>query len=578
MQRVFRSLAVLATGVFLACLPFAVLAQATEEIRSFASDITVLSDGRITVSERIEYVFPDQRHGIYRDIPTRYVDEKGRKSVIPIVVDNVVNADGAPWQYQVQKNADSVRIKIGDPNATISGTQVYVISYSASGALRYFDDHDELYWNVTGTGWTVPIRRSSATIRLPENVPGDKLQLKCFTGAQGSTAQNCLGNRNGSNAEFVANDALTVVVGWPPGLVAKLEPQHPSPFAKAWPALIPLLTLTWLVRRWWTQGKDPRGTGTLVVQYDPPDNITPAEMGVLIDESADLTDVSATIVDLAVRGFIKIKEVETTGLLFKGKDFQFELRKPFVTDTALKAHERKVLSTIFVGDKAGQTVMLSTLKGGHAFYTAMPSIKKALYDQVVERGYFASNPELVRGKYAGIGVVIIIVAAMGISFGGIRLGAELTTALTIAVIVSGVLFLVFAPFMPKKTEKGKAAKEHAVGFSEYLEKAEKYRLQWQEKENMFEKFLPFAMVFGVVGQWSNAFKDIGLKAPDWYEGSSMSSGMFNAIAFGHMVNSMNSSVNAAMMSAPQKTSSGSGFSSGGGFSGGGGGGGGGGSW
>jgi uncharacterized membrane protein len=131
--------------------------------------------------------------------------------------------------------------------------------------------------------------------------------------------------------------------------------------------------------------------------------------------------------------------------------------------------------------------------------------------------------------------------------------------------------------MPRRSEKGTAALEHAVGFQEYLEKAEKYRLQWQEKEKVFESFLPYAMVFGVVAQWTKAFSSMDMKPPDWYEGSAFTAGHFNAVAFGSMMRGLDSSVGQAMSAKPQESSGGSGFS-GGGHSGGGGGGGGGGSW
>lgn len=559
-------------------LPFvAMAAEPGEEIRSFASDITVAADGSILVSERIEYDFPSQRHGIYRDIPTRYEDENGGRFVIPVKVASVGYGNGTAVPYGIESNSYGVRVKIGDPNRTITGVHTYVIVYSARGALRYYQDHDELYWNVTGTAWQVPIRRAVATVRLPENIPGDRLALKCFTGAQGSTSQDCLSNRKGNTAEFAANDALTVVVGWPPGLVARLEPEKISPLASVWPVFIPILTLVWLIRRWWKQGRDAAGRDTLMVQYDPPDKLTPAELGVLIDEKADLHDISATIVDMAVRGYIKIREVEVKGLLSVSKDFEFELRKPFLEDAALKEHEKRVLTTIFSSSPAGTNIRLQTLKNAYEFNTTLPKIKHDLYASSVANGYFPEDPDVIRGKYVGMGVLCLIIGFLAAVFVGGYFEPLTVNVFAGSVVVSGVFFLIFAPMMPRRTEKGTAAFEHAVGFQEYLEKAEKYRLEWQEKEKAFEFFLPYAMVFGVVAQWTKAFKDMDMKPPDWYEGSAFAAGHFNAVSFGSMMRSLDSSVGQAMSAKPQQSSGGSGFG-GGGHSGGGGGGGGGGSW
>lgn len=554
----------------------------SEEISSFAVTIDVRKEGDILVSERIDYFFPSERHGIYRDIPTRYEFEDGKQVDVPVTVLGVRMADGSAVPYQVTKNRVGIRLKIGDPNRTISGAQTYLISYGARGALRYFDDHDELYWNVTGEEWTVPIRRVSATIRLPQEVPaGPDIKVRCFTGPHGSTASDCVAGVQGTTAEFATNVApFTVAVAWPPGIVAKVVAKGPGMLENAGrflPLLIPLLVALFMYVKWQSEGRDPEGKGTLVVEYDPPPGLTPAEVGVVVDEHAQLKDVSAIIVDLAVRGYLKIREIEKKGLILKDTDYEFERMKEYQNDPVLKPFETHLLDALFGG--SGKVARVSDITRNHTFYDDLPKIQTKLYERLVADGYFPKDPSKVRAAYSGVGLAIVI-GLLFLGGPGMMFSGDLFGNFALAVALSGGVILGFSWFMPKKTAKGVAAYEHAFGFREYLDKAERYRIQWQEKEHVFERFLPYAMVFGVAEKWSKTFAGMHTQPPTWYEGRAFSGGTFNPALFYGALSSMNSSMSSAMTSRPQQSSSGSGFSSGGGGgrSGGGFGGGGGGSW
>ncbi|MEK9152913.1 MAG: DUF2207 domain-containing protein, partial [Patescibacteria group bacterium] len=547
-------------------------AQTAEEIRSFAGDVSVGEDGLVRVIEHISYFFPAPKHGIYRDIPTEYVTKEGKRSRIPIDVVSVTGRGGSAWRYTVENNDVGIRIKIGDPDQNVSGEQTYDISYRATGALRYFGDHDELYWNATGTGWTVPIRRATASVTLPNGVPTEKVTRKCYGGAAGSTSTDCLIGAIGNASHFAADGNLTIVVGWPPGSVAKVEAEpvaEPSPWV---PFVFPAIIGAVLFAVWWFRGRDVGGRKTIMPQYEPPDGITPAELGTLVDQSADIRDITSTIVDLAVRGWLKSKEGETKGLLFTSKDFEFELLKP-AADPSLKPHEKLIVSSLFGGLPS---VRLSTIKKDHLFYLAIPDIKKKLYGQMIALNYFSGNPENIKGLYGLLAAVVIFIGYSFTSALAGQAGSPVNTTRWVALAITAIICFIFVPAMARRTATGALAYEHALGFKDYLATAEKYRLQWQEKELIFEKFLPYAMVLGVADKWAKTFADLGLPPPTWYEGSASASGVFNAVAFTSSMRSFDSSVSAAMVSAPQQTSSGSGFS--GGSAGGGGGGGGGGSW
>jgi uncharacterized membrane protein len=576
----------LASLSFLVCLlvwPAASQAQTDnqrERITSFDAQVTVFIDGHVRVIETIDYFFPSQRHGIFRDIPTHFRAEDGAEWEIPLRLVSVSSPTGAPAQYDLNRETNGIQIKIGDPDRTISGLHTYVITYEAAGALRYFEDHDELYWNVTGTEWRVPIEKSSATVTLPETI--EVLATRCYTGARGSRAEDCERTTAGNQAEFAAAGNLTVVVGWPPDLVAELHPRKFNPWlASLWGLLFPGITFFLMYRHWKRHGRDAPINPTEVVQYEPPADMPPAEMGTLLDGTAHTVDIVSSIIDLAVRGYLKIREVKTKGLLFSSDDHELELIKAdYHQDGQLKAYEVKILGTLF---GTANKVRLSELKKEHVFSVVLPKIKQQLGSQLVFDGYYAKDPMVVRRKYMVVAGILVTLVWIGGSSVAMALLIKLTgsqlsgIALGLGGIVAIAIFALFGWFMPKLTAKGAAAVHHARGFKLYVSQAERYRLEWQEKENIFEKFLPYAMVFGVAKKWSAAFAGIEMEPPTWYEGSAFSAGAFNAAAFTSSFNAFTNSVNSAVLATPSKSGSGSGFS-GGGFSGGGGGGGGGGSW
>ncbi|HTM68167.1 MAG TPA: DUF2207 domain-containing protein, partial [Candidatus Binatia bacterium] len=447
-----RNALLAAMAVFFLFAGTAAFAQETpsgEEVSAFAADIAVHMDASIRVTERIDYFFPSPRHGIYRDIPTRYKLDDGRLVDVPITVLGVTDANDEPIRYETIDNSATLRVKIGDPSRTITGRQTYVITYEAIGALRYFDDHDELYWNVTGNAWTVPVVRASAAVTLPDEVPADGIKVRCYTGPEGSTASDCVAGVQGNTATIAANGPLTVAVIWPPHIVAKVEAKSPGLLesAGAWsPLVLPVAVIAVLVLLWWTRGRDPEGKGTLVVQYDPPDDLRPAEVGVILDEDAGLKDVSAIIVDLAVRGYLKIREIEKQGLILKSQDYEFERLKEFNGDATLKPFETHLLTALF--GATGTIARVSDISNNHLFYKDLPVIKQKLYDDMVTSGYFPTDPAKVRGAYAGVGLAIIIILAFFFPGVGFMFSGTFFGNLVLAVALSGVAILLFAPLMP----------------------------------------------------------------------------------------------------------------------------------
>src|SRR5216684_5973360 len=297
-------------------------ALSTRELRivNFQSETIVMSDGTIDVTETIQAHFMGGPwHGLYRTIPVEYVTSQGLNYSLFLDVKRVVNGSGQALKYETSRERHYRKLKIYVPDADNS-TQNISIEYSVSDALRFFEDHDELYWNVTGDEWDVPIRSASARAVLP--VGTTNIRANAFTGGYRSTAHDAEIAIAANGVEVRTREALryheglTIAVAFDKGFV-----HEPTAADKAWlflrsnwPLGLPLAAFGIMFYLWWTRGRDPR-LRPIAAQYEPPDQFTPGEAGTLIDNSADMRDITATIVDLAVRGYMVIEEHQKDRML-----------------------------------------------------------------------------------------------------------------------------------------------------------------------------------------------------------------------------------------------------------------------
>jgi uncharacterized membrane protein len=327
-----------------------------------------------------------------------------------------------------------------------------------------------------------------------------------------------------------------------------------------------------MLNLWLSRGRDPRVRESVTVMYEPPKHtnapITPAEVGAMVDETLDPRDITATIVGLAVKGYLKIEETKEEGLIFDTKDYY--LKKVREADASLSSFEQQLMRDIF-NVSAGKLV--SELK--NVFYRNIPSLKRSLYGELVRKGYFSLSPDKVRitytgiGAAAGFGVALLLSLLLGDVIGGFR---AIVTGLLV-----GLSILSFAKFMPAKTRTGSTVCMHILGFQEFLNRAEKDQLMRMKDENLFSTFFPYALALDVADNWAKAFEGIYQQPPDWYV-SPHGMGTFRPAIFTHSFNAAISDMSSAIFSAPRGSGAGSGGSFGGGSSGGGFGGGGGGSW
>ncbi|MGE5226121.1 MAG: DUF2207 domain-containing protein [Planctomycetaceae bacterium] len=603
MRRVFAI-----SGLVLAAL--AVLAgpaRAAERITDYRVWLTVGGDGALEVREVITYDFgTEQRHGIYRDIPTtlRYDGTYDRSYPLTVEQARIGEVSGA-GSSDVAWTTESVsggltRIKIGDPDRTVTGVHTYELDYRVDGALNAFADHLELYWNAIGTDWPAPI--AAATVHV--QVPGRVLQVACFAGPDRSGlpcdhSRSAAAAATFSQADLWPYQGLTVVVSMPrdavrptpaPILVERLTFTNAfrvTPGRGVVAGALALLAIGGASVLVWRVGRDRRFRGSQVdqvmggthgdervpvfdadtaapVEFEPPEGIRPGQIGPLMQDLVVTRDASVTIVDLAVRGYLRIEEIPKEG--FFGKpDWRFvRLQEP---RPDLLAYERSLLEGLFAD---GDQVTLSSLR--LHFADRLSKVTDALYADLVKEGWFRERPDRVRARWRGLAFVALA--------GSVALTWLLATRWHLGIVgvpvLAGALVLWFgAKRAPARTARGTAMLRRVRGFRTVIVTAEANVSRWAEQEHVFTRYLPYAMVFGCTEEWVRAFSALG-QAPAglgaWY----VSSRPFAFDTFGHAMDGFTVSAAGTLAAVPAGSGT-SGFS-GGGFSGGGGGGGGGGSW
>ncbi|MGI8927797.1 MAG: DUF2207 domain-containing protein, partial [Tepidiformaceae bacterium] len=533
----------------------------------------------------------------------------------------VTDHEGTRLDTQITHEGGRMLIRIGDADVLVSGVHTYRISYRLRGALNAFATHAELFWNASGVWPEAYMEQVRISVTLPAGAMG---AAACYIGAVGSrercevrTAATavcllqagqspdiCRERFPDATATFTSQrrlfpgEQITIAASWPAGLVEVPPPlldDRPSPddyFAldgAEWggAGATGLLAFGLLGRAWWRNGRDRKyrsiyyltndpsehtrplfARDPVVVEYTPPEDLRPAEMGVLLDERADTLDVTATIIDLAVRGHLHITEIPKKGWFGKT---DWLLTRTGTGPATLAPFEATVSHGLFGGKTE---VKMSDLK--NKFYEDLAKARKQLYKAVVTRKWFKRSPETVRPLWAVAGVAVAVLGVVLSVLAGLVLGRAL---IGFPVALAGLVLLLLSRAMPRRTATGSEALRRILGFRLYVATAETRRQQFNEQKQIlddFARYLPYAMVFGCVGRWAKAFE--GLEGPAqaatsaWYTGSAP----FRVAAFSSGMHSFASTVSSTITSTPG-SSGGSGFGGGGG-SGGGGGGGGGGSW
>ncbi len=555
-------------------LSLSVAAYGDERILSFHSDIRVLTDGIIEVTETIQVRAEGNqiRRGIYRDFPVRYEDRLGNDYEITVEPLSVLRND-LTESFKTVRNQRDIRVYFGHKDRYLDqGVHTYTYRYRANRMLGFFENHDELYWNVTGNRWLFPIDKASATVTLAFDI--EPTFVEGYTGRLGSKGQDYSRSIDeagvvhfSANGSLPASHGLTLVVGWPKGLV--VEPsagqrliwllQDNRGLIVALLGLIALLA--YYIPVWQKHGKDPE-EGVVVTRYEPPKGFSPASLRYIRQMYYDDKVMTAAIVNLAVKGYLEIKERDDTHSI---KKLDSDTRR-----APLAAGEQELHAALFDDD---DTVTLKDFNH-ELLGKARSEHSKSLKDDYKKK-YFQTNGAL------NIPAIVIVLVSTALS---LSLSNGPTLFLIVLIVALFLTMVLFAIIMKRPTMRGRQLLDEMLGFTDYLEFAEKEELNLrnppEKTPELFESLLPFALALGVDQQWSEQFTSIlgairgpngDAYSPSWYNGSWNSANLSKATS--GLSSGLNSAVSASV-TAPGSSSGGGG----GGFSGGGGGGGGGGGW
>jgi len=547
-------------------------------IADFSADIDVHKDGSADVNERISLVFIGPFHGIHRYIPVDYIGPEGSNYSLFLRVSNVTDEEGQSLKYTSKRQAGYRVLTIMIPGATDTSKRIHIL-YSVRNAAKFFEDHDEFYWNVTGNGWPVAIDAAAAYVRFPPDAEG-KVRAQAFAGVYHSN-EKAMTDIQRSNVmtqtlnPLPARGGLTVDVFLPKGVL-----ESPGPFTKAlWfvgsnPIMfLPVIAFAVMFPLWWIKGRDPQAGMSVAPMYEPPKDMSPAEMGTLIDDSTDPRDITSILVDLAVRGYFKIREEQVAQMLvFRKRDYIFVQLKGPEQWGDLAPFERVMMENLFPG--GATETHIADLR--NRFYVAIQPIKSYVMSTLKEKGMYTLDPESAHGYW----ILGAVITAAPFVLTGYFFHVDFTQSgvwMAGTIALAAIIILLFSHLMSAKSLKGVRTRVQILGFQEFMNRVDADRLKRMPPDT-FEKYLPFAMALGVEHRWAKAFQGIVQNPPSWYEGSYGPN--FNTWLFMHDLGAMTSDTTSAFVSTPRASAdaggfTGSGGSSGGGFSGGGFGGGGG---
>jgi uncharacterized membrane protein YgcG len=565
MKRLFKGLLL---SLFLCCfVVYPTFAQppTSEQITLFKTEIVQEQNTDIHITEEIHYYFPTYRHGIIREIPTSYKVQASFRRPTILTLDQIYyydkqNPNDRYDRYERSSSSGYAVFKIGDPEQTIQGEYVYVIKYTLKNAVNYFDDHDELYLNITGNGWNIPIMQAESTIK----VPGKILDKVCYTGSTGSTASDCtFENIDNNSVKVTVNNPLgssegyTVALKMPKGSLEDTTKKQMFEFLISnIGILLPIPIFIFLASLVKNKGRNKKIT--VIPHYEKPKGLYPLLAGYIYKKTLNSRHITAQIIQLAIDGHILIKQEGKRNYTLvkdhRGGDIDLEMPR-----------------TLYTGLFKGKDEV-STKKINSNFYLTVNSLNSSLSKTVYSDKYFSNERKKLQTTMLVLGIVglcvsfALIAPLSFIAAGGWILG----------MLLSSALIFIFAFQVDLRAQKGNEIYYELEGLKMYIKTAEKHRIEFHNNpkkwRGVFENLLPYAIIFGLEKKWAKEFEDIYNEPPSWYEGDIYS---FNPYLLTNSITDMNKNVNnAGGFASSHGGSGGSGFdggSSGGGFGGGGGG-------
>ena len=512
----------------LVCLaaPAPAFAAAPEE-RVLRDDValTVGRDGVVHAKETIVYEFGGSE-AIDRSFVTRVREDDTHDRIYKIENLKASSPDGGPATARVRTDGDRTIVRLS--GGQTGGRRTVALQYDVRGAVARLGGAEELRWIAIG-GWRVPVVSARASVQAG----GAAMRsINCFAGALGSsigctqaTANHAQTRGDFSQQNMLPQEYMTVVAGYPAGMI-KAQPLYEKRHTVATAFTVNSMTggvlagllvllLGGFAVLYQLRGRDARVVGRKAAEgdhtpvngmsFEPPSGVRPGQIGTLIDEQADVIDVTATIVDLAVRGYLLVEEDDRDWTLRR-------LQRP-VDD--LFPYERTLFDALFAGR---DEVRLAELGG--TFAADLAEVRSALYDDVVKQGWFARRPDTVRTRWTTAGMVLTAAGVVGTVL--LALFTELAL-IGLAVIIAGAALALGGQYMPAKTGRGATVLAHTIGFRAYLTRGEASDVESRQRIAMFSRYLPYAIVFDNVHKWAKTVEDAGVKSEGadnlyWYEG------------------------------------------------------------
>lgn len=553
------------------------LLNAHERITSFISDIVINKDATLKVQESIEVVSENKTivHGLVREFPTSYRNRCGAHYIVDFKIISITH-NGETTPFHIESVSNGKKIYIGAKNAFVKpGKHFYVITYETNRQLVFFNNHDEIYWNVTGTGWRLPIDEVQAHVHLPQGISEQLIKAKAYTGYQGEQGKNYSYTIQDNCVLFSTNHALkqfeglTIVAAFPKGFVTE-----PSWYQNIlWNirdnkgivliCIILFYVLMILISGFITV-KRINKPGVIIPLFYPPKGMMPCDVGYINNMKFNNQLLSADIIDLAVHGFITITYKPN---IFFGGTYTLTQKDSTSTHANIDEYHQSLLSALFDTNKSITIANKYNAKINNALKLCKNHIKKYDKSDITTISIFS---------YTSMLMCLLIFCSMIFFLNNSTIIKEF--------IIPTVMIIVFFKFFTDSlfhvyTPAGRKKQDAIDGFKLYLTAAEIERMNMigtppTKTPELYEKYLPYAIALGLEKQWTEQFsilfKELGDSyKPLWYHGQSFRSNNFGS----KFTNSFSSTI-AASSTRPGKSS---GFGSKG-RSGGGGGGGGGGGW
>lgn len=592
----------------------------SERITNYTSEIFINEDASMIVEETIEVnaLGIDIKKGIYRDFPTKYKDSYGNNYNVKFEVLEVLK-DGKEEPYRTEKKSNGIRVYIGNSSVTLKpGNYTYTIKYKTNRQIGYFDDHDELYWNVTGNGWDFRIDNATAIVHLPEKANMDNVSIEAYTGIQGSKEKDYTAYKSKydntvifkTTNKLYSKEGLTIVVGFDKGLIHEptLQEKIGYFFSDNKGIFLGLagiiIILIYCIITWHKLGRDPK-KDIIIPRYNPPEGLSPAEVK-YIDSMGKYDKVfESSILNLAVKGYIKIKTFESPKVLLKSTEITLEKQEKTIGNDIsedekeiyndlpktltleyssyiqekiinMQKSQKSFLKEKMEGEMYSKNIKMIVISAIMSIVVALITLIFSISISIQETpiilfmtvwlsiwtsGIIAMAKSIKKSKAMIIFLIPFLigeVVAIGILIGTIGISISIIIILLIAINI------IYAMLIRTYTKKGRQIKDEIEGFKLFIKTASENEIKIQTPET-FDKYFPYAYALGLENEWANKFESL-LESynyePNWCTGTGMYVGStFNVSSF---TSSFSSSFSKSIASASTPpSSSGSGFSSGG---------------